>query len=129
MGWLSWLRDKYKEASAVGMNLEASYVVTVTDEGVSCSRPSGLVEAVEWDDLKEVSIVTNDEGPYAIDVMWLLVGDRGGCVVPQGATGEDELLKKLQNLEGFNNEAVIEAASSVANRKFVCWQKRSTRAS
>ena len=124
MGWLSWMKDKYREANNAGINPEAAFVVTVTEEGVSCSRPNGSVEAVGWDDLKEVSIVTTDEGPFAIDVMWLLVGERGGCVVPQGATGEDLLLERLQRLEGFDNEAVLEAMASVENRKFVCWQKR-----
>lgn len=123
MGWLSWMKDKYKEAESAGVNPEAAFVVKVTAEGVSCSRPGGLVEAVAWDDLKEVSLVTTDEGPFAVDVMWLLVGEHGGCVVPQGATGEDLLLERLQSLEGFDNEAVIEAMGSVENRKFVCWQK------
>ncbi|MFL6207695.1 MAG: hypothetical protein ACJ74W_02530 [Pyrinomonadaceae bacterium] len=103
---------------------EAAFVVTITETGVSCARASGLVESVAWADLQEVSIITNDEGPFALDVMWLLVGAKGGCVVPQGATGEDQLLTKLQSLPGFNNEAVIEAMSSVENRKFVCWEKK-----
>jgi microcystin degradation protein MlrC len=124
MGWLSQLREKYTAAQSAGINPEASFTVAVTDEGVSCSRPTGLIESVAWDDLKEVSIITNDEGPFAIDVMWLLVGDHGGCVVPQGAAGEGELLKRLQGLDGFNSEAVVEAMSSTTNRKFLCWQKQ-----
>ena len=124
MGWLSRLKDKHEAAKSAGLNPESSFIVAVTDEGVTCSRSSGLVESVTWDDLKEVSIVTNDEGPIAIDVMWLLVGERGGCVVPQGATGQGELLTRLQGLEGFRNDAMIEAMSSVTNRKFLCWQKQ-----
>lgn len=124
MGWWSRLTGKQKAAGNVGGNSAPSFVVTISAEGVSCARSSGLVEAVAWDELKEVSIVTNDEGPFAADVMWLLVGEKGGCVVPQGAEGEDKLLERLQGLEGFNNEAVIEAMSSVNNRKFVCWEKR-----
>jgi len=124
MGWLSLLKEKYKAASNVGVNPEASFAVTITDEGIFCTRSSGLVESVAWDDLKEVSIITNDEGPFATDVMWSLVGEKSGYVVPQGATGEDKLLERLQSLEGFNNEALIEAMGSVNNRKFVCWKRK-----
>lgn len=118
------MKDKYRAAGGIDSKPEVAYVVSVTDEGVSCARASGLVETVAWAELKEVSIVTNDEGPFALDVMWLLVGETGGCVVPQGATGEDELLAKLQSLAGFDNEAVIAAMGSTTNRKFVCWEKR-----
>lgn len=124
LSWLSRLKDKYQAASGAGSQPEAAFVVSVTDEGVSCARASGLVESVTWAELQEVAIVTTDEGPFALDVLWLLVGDKGGCVVPQGATGEDELLAKLQSLAGFDNDAVIEAMGSTTNRKFVCWEKR-----
>jgi hypothetical protein len=30
---------------------------------------------------------------------------------------------RLQNLPGFNNEAVIESMTCVENKRFVCWQK------
>jgi hypothetical protein len=123
MNWRDWLKSKFEAVPEGRINPEAGCVVTISDTQVSCARPSGLVETVGWDDLKEVAIVTTDEGPFATDVMWLLVGEESGCVVPQGATGEDELLGRLQSLPGFNNEAVIEAMGSTSNRKFVCWEK------
>lgn len=124
MSWLSRLKDKYQEVSEAGRKPEAAFVVTVTAEGVSCARAGGLVESVPWAELQEVALVTTDEGPFALDVMWLLVGTKGGCVVPQGATGEKELLAKLQSLPGFDNDAVIEAMGSTDNRKFICWQRQ-----
>ena len=42
--------------------------------------------------------------------------------MPQSADGADALLARLQQLPGFNNEAVIEAMSS-ADRTFVCWKR------
>lgn len=109
----------------MGINPESSWVVTLSDAQVSCARPNGLVESVAWADLIEVSIITTDEGPFAIDVMWWLRGEKSGCMVPLGATGEDELIKRLQMLSGFNNEAMMEAMSSTSNSKFVCWEKES----
>ena len=123
MNWRDWLKSEFGGTPRGGINPEVRCVVTISETHVSCARPSGLVESVGWEDLKEVAIVTTDEGPFATDVMWLLVGDQSGCVVPQGATGEEELMGRLQGLPGFNNEAVIEAMSSTSNRKFVCWEK------
>lgn len=131
MSWMDWLKSKVTssmetdpEAMPAGENREDSWTVTITDARVSCARPGGMVESVEWDDLKEVVIVTNDEGPFAIDVMWLLIGDESGCVVPLGVTGEDALIERLQALPGFDNEVMIEAMGSTNNRRFVCWERK-----
>ncbi len=76
MNWFSRLQNKYQAASDLERKPEAAFVVSITDAGVSCARASGLVESVAWAELQEVSIVTTDEGPFAIDVMWLLVGEK-----------------------------------------------------
>ena len=105
------------------MNQESHWIVTVTDTEISCARPDGQTESVTWDDLKAVAIETTDEGPFSMDVFWLLVGEHGGCVVPQGAKGEDVLLERLQQLPGFDNEAFIEAMGCTQNNRFLCWQR------
>ena len=58
---------------------EQAFTVTVSDEGVACRRPNGEVEAVRWADLRAVLIETNDEGPIAPDVFWILVGRQGAA--------------------------------------------------
>lgn len=102
---------------------ECRYFVQLTDVGVSCIHPDGLVERVAWDDLRRVEILTTDQGPFVPDVFWVLHGTESGCLIPQGATGEEELLRRLQGLPGFRNEAVIEAVPSTANRRFLCWER------
>jgi hypothetical protein len=104
---------------------EAAFVITLTDEGVRYRRPDGKLESVAWDDLQAVLIETSDAGPIGTDVYWILAGKHGGCVIPQGATGEDALLERLQALEGFDNDAVIAAMSSTDNQRFVCWRRMS----
>ena len=47
-------------------------------------------------------------------------------VIPQGAAGEEGLLDRLQKLEGFDNNAVIEAMSATENERFVCWRRASS---
>ena len=102
---------------------ERRYVVTLSDHEITCRHPDGLVEAVPWDELRAVLLETNDQRPFAIDVFWILVGQRGGCVIPQGAEGEAGLLERLQALEGFDSDAVIQAMMSTANQRFLCWQR------
>lgn len=102
---------------------ESKFIVSINNEGISCQRPDGAVESVLWADLRAVLIETNDEGPFACDVMWVLVGKTGGCVIPQGATGEQELLARLQELPGFRNEAVIQAMGCADNARFLCWRR------
>lgn len=102
---------------------EQEYSVTITADAIVCRHLHGLVETVSWAELRAVLLETNDQGPFAIDVFWILVGERGGCVVPQGAAGAAELLARLQQLDGFDNEAVIQAMMSTDNQRFLCWQR------
>lgn len=100
--------------------------VTFDDEGVTRRMADGSTESVRWDELEEVFILTTDEGPFVEDVFWMLArGEgKGGCAVPQGAEGSDQLLERLQQLPGFDNDAVIAAMMSTSNAKFVCWRRR-----
>lgn len=102
---------------------EQGFRVEITAEAVACHRPDGRVESVRWDELRAVLLESTDEGPLAIDIWWILVGQRGGCVIPQGAQGEEHLLARLQALPGFDNEAVIAAMLSVENQRFLCWER------
>jgi hypothetical protein len=102
---------------------ESFFVVEVSDAGVSCARPGQKVEKVAWDDLQRVEIVNTDEGPFLPDVFWVLHGSESGCVIPQGAAGEEQLLERLQKLPGFDNKAVIEAMTVTTNKRSLCWQR------
>jgi hypothetical protein len=115
-------RFNTKQQSPAELIPESLYEVTITDERVVVTRPDGETESVEWVDLLSVIIETTDEGPFVPDVFWILVGTRSECVVPQGAKGENNLLGRLQQLPGFDNEKVIAASVSTENAKFVCWK-------
>ena len=102
---------------------ESRFIVRLSDSEVVCERPDGKVERVGWADLQKVEVVTTRDGPFAPDVFWVLHGTDSGCAVPQGATGDSQLLERLQALPGFNNRAFIEAMSSTSDRRFLCWQR------
>lgn len=97
--------------------------VQFDDTKVTRTMRDGKHETIQWSELREVAIITTDEGPFVDDVFWVLSGTDTGCLVPSEADGAKELLARLQKLPGFNNESVIKAMGSTGNGKFVCWRK------
>jgi hypothetical protein len=96
--------------------------IEIDGEGVRRLQGSKLIEAVRWEDLIKVSIVTTDEGPFVEDLFWLLHSKDGrGCVVPHADAVEANLLARLQRLPRFDNEAVISASGSTQGAEFTCW--------
>lgn len=118
MSFLSRLLGRKGEAKG----LAEEETVTVDDAGVVRTMRDGTQESILWSDLREVSIVTTDEGPMQDDVFWVLAGTTGGCAVPSNASGATTLLARLQQLPGFNNQIVVEAMGSTGNAEFICWQ-------
>jgi hypothetical protein len=98
-------------------------VVSFDDDAVTCQRPDGLVETLRWADLRSVTILTTDQGPRVDDVFWVLEGEATGCVVPSESAGMDRLLVRLQQLPGFDNDAVIRAMGSADDAEFPCWRR------
>ena len=121
MGFLNWITRRKRLSSS---QAEAAFIVDFDDKEIRCKRPNGDIERIPWHELRGVLLRNTDEGPFVPDVFWVLVGNQGGCVIPQGATGEDLLLKRLQELPGFNNEAVIASAACTDKQDFVCWEKK-----
>ena len=97
--------------------------VEVDERGVRRFLPAGKTEAVAWDDLIKVSIMTTDEGPAGEDLFWMLhARDGHGCAVPHEQACALGLLDRLQWLPGFDNIAVIQASGSTQWAEFVCWE-------
>ncbi len=102
---------------------ESKFIVHLSEEAVSCQRPDSQIERVEWKDLQRVEIFTNSDGPFLPDTFWILTGANSGCVIPWGATGDRELLQRLQQLPSFDSMAVLNAAPKTEESMIVCWQK------
>ena len=115
---------RYAPESGLRLQPENQFIVRVSDAEINCERPDETIERVGWSELQKVEVVTTGDGPFAPDVFWVLHGASGGCVVPQGATGDKELLERLQTLPGFDNQVFIEAMSSSSDGRFLCWQRK-----
>lgn len=107
-----------------GLYPECLFSVVVTETEIVNHRPNGEMERVAFAELIAVIIETNDSGPMGTDVWWILVGNspESGCVFPGGATGEQDAVKALQSLPGFDDGQLIKAMTSTDNARFVCWQ-------
>lgn len=97
--------------------------VEINDTYVRRTLANGRVEEVAWTELAEVRIITTADGPFAEDVFFVLIGATGkGCVVPHSAA-DTAFLARLQALPGFDNDKVIEAMVSVADRQLLVWRR------
>ena len=102
---------------------ESLYCIALDKQDIKLSYRGKEKQAMNWADLKEVAIVTTDEGPFRCDFYWILCGTSSKMVIPKGAIGESQLLQELQQLPNFDNEAVILACTSADNNSFTCWHK------
>jgi hypothetical protein len=66
------------------------------------------VNGVRWDALVEVTLITTSRGPFEEDVFFLLAYDDGSnSTIPLGEA--EQMLPRLQELPGFDNESFIRA--------------------
>ena len=95
------------------------------DVGVTRTLSDGSVEHVRWDALSSVVVMTTDDGPFADDVFWLLIGEGegSGCAVPSQADGASALVHRLGELPGFDHRAMIEAMGCCTSATFLCWRR------
>jgi hypothetical protein len=96
-------------------------------DAVRSRNAGGSEDALRWEDLGSITIVTTDAGPFCVDLHWALASRDGRQVlsVPLGAMGEQELLHELQRrLPDFDNEMVIRATASTNSAIFVVWRWR-----
>jgi len=118
----AWIR-KWKAKREEALQFESAIIVVDADGCVTSKYPNGDVQSVRWDDLERVEVHTNDTGPWGADFWWVLTDGNGECSYPQGATGEAEMLPKLQALAGFDNNSLGEAVRCTSNQQFLCWDR------
>lgn len=103
---------------------ESLFEVGFDAERFWCRYPGKEEQSLRWSELVGVAVRTTDEGPLSPDVFFILGTNEGTLIFPQGATGERDILRRLQQLPGFNNETLIEAMGCTDNQTFICWEKR-----
>ena len=122
MGLFSTLKDKFFPVQPED-NPESKWIVTASDIILITIDSKNVSSSILIAELEDILIATNDSGPIGTDLWWILRGNGKVIIVPGGATGEKELLHRLQKLPGFNNEEVIRAMGSSDNADFLIWKK------
>lgn len=106
--------------------LQAQPVATIVqcdDQGMTLLSAKASPRLLKWRDLESVEIHTNDLGPFATDLFWVLRDGDGSVSVPQDAQGNEIFLEHLQKLPGFDNEAAIRAMGSTSVAVFPLWRR------
>lgn len=91
------------------------------DEQVRLKYAHVVMESVGWDEIVRVAAAPEADGPIDDDLFFFLEDDQGeGTIIPN--TYARQLLDRLQRLEGFDNEALVEAATGGVEEPKVLWE-------
>lgn len=120
VGVLEPFRRSWQETNVV----PKSEFVEFDKVGIRRVVPDSIEEYILWKDIDEIAITTSDQGPFVDDLHWMLMNQdkTKGVAISNGAEGFSELLTEFQRLQGFNNEAVIQAMGCTDNNWFVVWK-------
>jgi hypothetical protein len=99
--------------------------VEISDQGIRWVGRDSEAKEVSWLDLAEIRIVTNGNGPFMEDVFFGFIASEANFLMIPQSDIDQEALRRLQQLPGFDNSALIEAMSSVTDAQFVVWRANS----
>ena len=118
MSLLRWFKSKFEMAP-----LNRVAAVTCDDQTINFRWARGSTASSTWDEIRRVLIRTTDRGPFDDDVFFVIETADKNFVIPQTAPGASQLLERLQQLPGFDNEAVIDSMGCTDNMEFLCWEQ------
>lgn len=87
----------------------------------------GSEASLAWADLQEVRIVSQPAATLSEGVRFELSDATTTLCIPRPEATQD-FIDRLQELPGFDTEALIEAIGSSLDAEFVCWQAGSQEA-
>ena len=98
--------------------------MTITDAFIRVEHPNRKTEQVLCDDIRLVKLVNNDQGPWGIDIIMVMITENGGCALPHEAKGFDEVFDLISKYEGFDFENFGKSMTSTDNAEFIIWVKK-----
>ncbi|ERI31161.1 hypothetical protein BURCENBC7_AP0539 [Burkholderia cenocepacia BC7] len=104
------------------------WAVTATDTRIEATDGTGAMRGIALSDLGAIVIETNDQGPFASDVWWILfeTNRQFACAFPQDAEGAKAAIDRLLDLPGIDHRKVIDAQTSIQNATFPIWERRTS---
>lgn len=119
MGFIHTLKGKLLR-NVKGVT-ESDWLVDVNDERIQTIDFQKKINVVQIKDISSVEVETNDSGPWGVDLWWKIEGAGNVIWIPNGATGELDMQKKLMDFDGFKLDELTDALRSTANQSFVLW--------
>ena len=112
--------DRARRAAAA-----ATVDVTVDAEGVSRTLADGRHEAVRWDEVVEVEVMTTAVGVHKEDgVVLVLAGDgERGRLLPSRFAVEHGVIARLHALPGFDSRRLVAAMEKSPPSRTTCWER------
>lgn len=119
---MSFLKKLFNKSTP--KNPEDNYTITITDKFIKVEHPKRRAEQVLWGNIQHIKVITTDGGPWLPDVWLALLGEKDGCLIPQGAKGFDDVYDTVSKYDGFNFENFIKSMSCTDNAEFDLWTKK-----
>jgi len=108
-----------------GLYPESKWVVDIKNEELISINYQKEVMKFPINSIKKIVIETNDSGPWGTDLWWKVFSiQEEPMIIPNGATGESEMIEKFEKIEGFSNDALAKAMSCVLNAEFICLDRQ-----
>ncbi len=105
------------QAATVDLHVDAT--------GLHRELADGRIEAVRWDDVNEVEVLTAVQGPHGRHGGVVIVGDgeQRGCLVPLDKVAEVGLVEQLTRLPGFDVQRFVAAMETRPPKRTLCWRR------
>lgn len=105
--------------------VECEYRLVITPDDVACEHPKRAREAIRWEAVERIWLVTTSAGPWWPDQWLLLEGEHGGCSVPTEAIGFGSIWDELKRrFAGFDYGPLIRGGTGDA--RYLCWDRQSS---
>jgi hypothetical protein len=109
-----------------GKQANAATVSFVADaDGVTRRLADGREEAVRWDELREVEVITTKVGVHKDDGVLLVLGadEERGCLVPSALATEHGVVERVAALPGFDVRALSAAMDRPPPSRTSVWTR------
>jgi hypothetical protein len=112
--------DRRRRADAA-----ATVDLTADADGVRRTLADGRHEAVRWDELVEVEVLTTSVGVHRDDGVLLVLAGEGerGCLVPSRLAVEHGVIERLHALPGFDGRRLVAAMERPPPSRTTCWAR------
>ena len=98
--------------------------VQVDAKGVQ-SWEAGALTRIEWKDLAQAWILTNDKGPVEEDMWWFLRSEDGSTLkIPDEDPAFISVMDHVFTLQGHDANAVSIATCCSENASFLVWERK-----